>query len=121
MSTVKEVKKLIRAINHPKMKACLDTGHANVFHDDIAQDVRLLGEDLATLHVHDNKGNWDQHLIPYLGNIQWEAFLSALKEIGYNGSFTLETMISPSMPQPVKEEMQLALSKLARQMADKIQ
>lgn len=121
MSTVKEVKKLIRAINHPKMKACLDTGHANVFHDDIAQDVRLLGEDLATLHIHDNKGNWDQHLIPYLGNIQWEAFLSALKEIGYNGSFTLETMISPSMPQPVKEEMQLALSKLARQMADKIQ
>ena len=120
MSTVKDVKKLIREINHPKFKACLDTGHANVFHDDIAEDVRILGDDLATLHVHDNKGNWDQHLIPYMGNIKWEEFLAALKEIGYKGNFTLETMISNSMPQPIKEEMQRSLAALARQMADKI-
>ncbi len=120
MSTVKEVKKLIREINHPKFKACLDTGHANVFHDNIAEDVRLLGDDLATLHVHDNKGNWDQHLIPYMGNIKWEEFLAALKEIGYKGAFTLETMISTTMPQPIMEEMQRSLACLARQMADKI-
>ena len=120
MSTVKEVKKLIREFNHPNFKACLDTGHANVFHDDIAEDVRLLGDDLATLHVHDNKGNWDQHLIPYMGNIKWEEFLAALKEIGYKGAFTLETMVSTSMPEPIKEEMQISLGKLARQMADKI-
>ena len=120
MSTVKEVKKLIKEINHPLFKACLDTGHANVFHDNLADDVRLLGDDLATLHVHDNKGNWDQHLIPYMGNINWEDFLSALKEIEYKGAFTLETMISTSMPQPIKEEMQLSLARLARQMADKI-
>ena len=120
MSAVKEVKKLIREINHPNFKACLDTGHANVFHDDLAADVRLLGDDLVTLHVHDNKGNWDQHLIPYMGNIKWEEFLAALKEIEYKGAFTLETMISPAMPQPIKEEMQISLGKLARQMADKI-
>ena len=100
MSTVKEVKKLVRAIDNPLLKVCLDTGHANVFHDDLAADVRLLGNDLATLHVHDNKGNWDQHLIPYMGNIKWDEFLSALKEIGYHGCFTLETMISTTMPQP---------------------
>ena len=120
MITVKEVKKLVRAIDNPLLKVCLDTGHANVFHDDLAADVRLLGNDLATLHVHDNKGNWDQHLIPYMGNIKWDEFLSALKEIGYNGCFTLETMISTTMPQPIKEEMQRSLAALARQMADKI-
>lgn len=53
---------------------CFDTGHANLFHDDIAADVRLLDKDLACLHVHDNKGNWDQHLIPYQGNIKWDEF-----------------------------------------------
>lgn len=120
MSTVKSVKRLVREINHPNFKVCLDTGHANVWHDNIAEDVRLLGEDLATLHVHDNKGNWDQHLIPYMGNINWEEFLVALKEIGYTGAFTLETMIAPAMPQPLKGEMQLSLAELARQMADKI-
>ena len=120
ISTVESVKALVREINHPNLKICFDTGHANVFHDDIAEDVRLLGDDLATLHIHDNKGNWDQHLIPYMGNIQWGEFLSALQEIGYKGAFTLETMISPSMPSPIKEEMQVSLSRLARQMADKI-
>ncbi len=120
MSTVKAVKRLVREFNHPKLKVCLDTGHANVFHDDIAEDVRLLGDDLAALHVHDNKGNWDQHLIPYMGNIKWEEFLTALKEIGYKGAFTLETMVSTAMPQPIQEEMQLSLARLARQMADKI-
>lgn len=118
MSRVRQVKKLIRAVNSPYMKACLDTGHANVFHDDIGEDVRLLGDDLATLHIHDNKGNWDQHLIPYMGTIDWDAFLTALKEIDYKGAFTLETMISRAMPQPIQEEMQLSLSKLARRMAD---
>lgn len=120
MSRVKEVKRLVRAINHPNLKICLDTGHANVFRDDIAEDVRLLGDDLAALHVHDNKGNWDQHLIPYMGNIKWDEFLTALKEIGYKGAFTLETMISPKMPQPIKEEMQMSLAKLAKQMGEKI-
>lgn len=120
MSRVKAVKNLVREINHPNLKVCLDTGHANVFHNDIAADVRLLGDDLATLHIHDNKGNWDQHLIPYMGNIKWDGFLTALKEIGYKGAFTLETMISPNMPQPFKEEMQLLLARMARQMADKI-
>lgn len=120
MSTVKGIKKLIREINSPYLKACLDTGHANVLHEDLAESVHLLDGDLATLHVHDNNGVWDQHLIPYLGNIPWDMFLAALKDIGYKGCFTLETKISPMMPQPIKEEMQCSLSKLARQMADKI-
>ena len=120
ISTVQEVKRLVRKINHPNFKVCLDTGHANIFHNDLAADVRLLGNDLVALHVHDNNGRGDQHLLPYMGTIKWEEFLSALKEINYKGAFTLETAISPSMPQPMQEEMQRVLAKLARHMADKI-
>ena len=120
ISTVQEVKRLVRKINHPNFKVCLDTGHANIFHNDLAADVRLLGNDLVALHVHDNNGRGDQHLLPYMGTIKWEEFLSALKEINYKGAFTLETAISASMPQPIQEEMQRALAKLARHMADKI-
>ena len=121
ISTVQSVKALVREINHPNLKVCLDTGHANVFHNDIAEDVRLLGDDLATLHIHDNKGDFDQHLIPYMGNIKWGEFLATLKEIGYQGAFTLETMVSNSMPDSVKEEMQLSLAHLAKHMAGKIE
>ena len=120
MSSVAGVKELVRELDSPNIKVCFDTGHANVFHDDIAADVRLLGEDLACLHVHDNKGNWDQHLIPYQGNIDWDGFLSALNEIGYKGTFSLETYISPKMPEPMLEEMRVSLSRLAAHMAKRL-
>ena len=120
MSTVAGVKELVRAIDSPNLKVCFDTGHANVFHDDIAKDVRLLGDDLACLHVHDNKGNWDQHLIPYQGNIDWDGFLSALTEIGYKGTFSLETYISPKTPEPIREKMRADLALLAQNMAARI-
>ena len=121
ISTVAGVKDLVRTINSPYLKVCFDTGHANVFHDDIAKDVRLLGEDLACLHVHDNKGNWDQHLIPYQGNIKWGDFLSALKEIGYKNTFSLETFISRNMPEPILENMRKDLAALAKYMARQIE
>ena len=117
MSRVSDVKRLVREIDSPNLKVCLDTGHANLFKDDIGEDVRLLGEDLACLHVHDNKGNWDQHLIPYQGNIEWNGFLSALKEIGYKGTFSLETYIATQMPEPVRESMRTSLAALAKTMA----
>ncbi len=121
MSTVKCVKELVKEINNEHFKACLDTGHANVFHDDLAEDVRLLGEDLACLHVHDNKGNWDQHLLPYQGNIDWDKFLAALKEINYRGTFSLETQISPKTPEPMLEQMRKSLFELAKSMTAKIE
>ena len=99
---------------------CFDTGHANLFHDDIAADVRLLDKDLACLHVHDNKGNWDQYLIPYQGNIKWDEFLAAPKEIDYKGTFSLETHISLRMPEPVRENMRVDLALLVKTMATKL-
>lgn len=120
MSRVTEVKKLVSEIGHPKIKVCLDTGHANIFSNDIAADVRLLGNDLATLHVHDNYGKKDDHLLPYHGSIKWDEFLASLTEIGYNGCFNLETYIGERVPEPYLGELQIALARLAQFMADKV-
>ena len=120
ISTVSEIKRLVRAVNHPRVKVCLDTGHANIFSSDIAADVRLLGDDLATLHVHDNSGRADEHKLPYWGKINWEEFLLALGEIGFDGCFCLETSISSKVPEPFKEEMMITLANLTRQMSEKI-
>ena len=121
ISTVKAVKELVREIDDEHFKVCLDTGHANVFHDDLAADVRLLGDDLACMHVHDNKGNWDQHLIPYQGNIKWGEFLTALKEIGYKGAFNLETYVSPSTPEPMLSQMRKSVYSIAEYMVRQIE
>ena len=120
ISKVSEVKRLVRTVDHPRVKVCLDTGHANIFSSDIASDVRLLGDDLATLHVHDNTGWCDAHKLPYCGTLRWDELLAALGEIGFDGCFNLETGISKNMPEPYREEMRVSLAKLARSMAEQI-
>ena len=69
---------------------CLDVGHAHICGKDPAEFVRKLGRRLTTLHVQDNNGVVDQHIIPYLGGIDWDSFCAALKETGYSGSFNFE-------------------------------
>ncbi len=70
---------------------CLDTGHALLVGKDISQTIRELGPRLETLHIHDNNGMQDQHLFPYMGVLDWDRFISGLKEIGYQGDLSFET------------------------------
>lgn len=69
---------------------CWDTGHANLNRVDQAAAVRKMGKRLKSLHVNDNKGQGDDHILPYHGSIAWEPFMKALGEIGYEGDFTYE-------------------------------
>ncbi len=70
---------------------CLDTGHLNLLHKNMTHYIRTVGKRLRCLHVHDNDGNGDEHLMPFVGNIRWNDFLAALKEIGYDGDLSFET------------------------------
>ena len=53
--------------------------------------------------------------------IDWQAFLSALMEIQYNGCFSLETSTNKTMPEPFLENERRNLAQLARFMANHIQ
>jgi len=72
--------------------ACLDVGHANITCRGISirKVVNVLGPRLKALHVHDNDGLQDQHTAPGLGTVDWEDFCLGLRDIGYDGDFTLE-------------------------------
>ena len=73
--------------------ACVDTGHALL--TGTAPEKFLSGMNAATLgalHLHDNDGKDDLHLLPTRGVIAWESVLTALKKIGYRGDLTLEIM-----------------------------
>lgn len=69
---------------------CWDTGHANLNKVDQAGSVLKMGKRLKALHVNDNKGQWDDHILPYHGTICWEPFMKALGKSGYEGDFTYE-------------------------------
>ena len=53
--------------------------------------IRILGYDrLGALHVHDNDYTRDQHMLPYMGKLNWAEITKALGEIDYKGDFTYE-------------------------------
>ena len=56
------------------------------------EEIDIAGDRLWSLHVHDNHGEADEHLIPGLGTIQWPPVLKALERINYAGPFMMEIM-----------------------------
>ena len=70
--------------------ACLDLGHMVLVGEDPVAMIRKMGKRIGALHVHDNNYHDDSHTLPGLGNMPFEEICAALKEIGYQGLFTLE-------------------------------
>lgn len=83
----------LSAVNDDDFVACLDIGHAEMMgiEGNAVRMVRGLGQKLQALHIHDNDLRFDSHQIPFSMKIEYEPILLALKEIGYNGYFTLES------------------------------
>lgn len=44
------------------------------------------------LHLNDNDGKGDQHLMPFDGNINWDTVMKKITDIQYKGATTLEIM-----------------------------
>jgi sugar phosphate isomerase/epimerase len=68
---------------------CLDYGHANLM-GDVGDAVEAVSGHLWTTHVHDNRGQRDDHLVPFAGAIDWDAAIMATQKIGYDGALILE-------------------------------
>jgi len=52
------------------LKVCFDTGHAHMT-GGVQAAFRTLRERIATIHLHDNHGEKDEHLLPFEGEIDW--------------------------------------------------
>lgn len=103
----------IREINDPNFGLCLDTGHCSALGISPADAVRLAGKDLKVMHVHDNMGKNDEHLAPYMGVIDWADFAKALREVGFDGVFSLEvkvTALLPNAPVDLQKKMLKAIT-----------
>ena len=81
---------MIQCVDHPLFHAVWDTGHGNM--QDMPQDeaLRLLGSHVRAVHIQDNMGDFDTHLVPFLGTLNLDSVMNGLLEIGYPGYFTFE-------------------------------
>lgn len=106
----------VEEIGDENLKICLDTGHASVFDDlSLCDEVRRLGSKIKVLHVHDNKCGKDLHLMPYFGTIDWKAFACSLKDIGFDGVFSLETVAPNKLPDSIFEKSSIMLYEIANE------
>ena len=94
-STSESFLKHLEAVNDDYMVACLDIGHAEIVGagDGAPNMIRALGSKLQALHIHDNDLRDDSHQIPFSMNIDFDAMMQALKDIGYSGWLTLEASL----------------------------
>lgn len=106
----------VEEIGDENFKICLDTGHASLFDDlSLCDEVRRLGDKIKVLHIHDNKCGKDLHLMPYFGTIDWKAFARSLKDIGYDGVFSLETTAPNKLPDALFEKSSILLYEIANE------
>ena len=71
--------------------ACLDVGHSSLAGREAQDCIRVLGDRLQALHIHDNDYKDDMHTLPGLSEMNWDEITKALADIDYKGDFTLET------------------------------
>ncbi|MFQ6095393.1 MAG: sugar phosphate isomerase/epimerase family protein, partial [Candidatus Bathyarchaeia archaeon] len=59
---------------------CFDSGHAHVNRN--VDRLFRLGDRLKALHLHDNRGETDDHQPPFWGTISWSEVMQWIKESG---------------------------------------
>lgn len=86
-----QMKRMIEELQSPCFVICIDVGHAAVTGYEPQDIIRQFDcNTLKALHIHDNDYYRDRHNLPYAGNLDWSQIIQALRDIGYNGDFTLE-------------------------------
>lgn len=88
-SNIQVVKQTVEKLGR-NFGVCLDTGHYNLYDSDLDRAIEILGRHLKVLHIHDNHGEKDEHILPYSGTIKWANFSNILKRIKYEGTLNLE-------------------------------
>ena len=80
------------------LKACLDTGHVNLFSDMSVIDwLGELGHNLAYIHASNNNGEFDEHEAFDKGIIDMESFLNHLALLPHKVHLAMEMMTMKSM------------------------
>lgn len=119
ISTVEACIQFLDMLNSEQMGICLDTGHAWVFGTEPADAVRLLGNRIKCFHVHDNYKDYDRHMLPYAGSINWEAFKVALKEcVDESIPLDLETHAPLHLPADLRDQFEQAAANVAKYLAN---
>jgi len=92
------------AETHLDLGYCFDVGHAHMG-EGIAAAFELMKDRIRSTHIHDNDGQSDSHLFPFLaagGSIGWEETMRLLRSRADQYGLVLELSEDPNLPQPLE-------------------
>lgn len=101
-------------IDSPARAFCFDCGHENLY-DGGNGVLERFSSALAAVHLHDNFGKHDDHLIPFTGTIDWETLCGRLRAVGFNLPVTLE-LKAPSGGLPFAKEAYAAACEIEKRL-----
>jgi len=81
---------MLDQIDSPRLGWCFDSGHLNAQQAPEIDWFARFGHRLMALHLHDNHGVNDEHLLPFDGTIDWPVLMRKISQTGYTGPTTLE-------------------------------
>ena len=119
----RELRSFVEDLNDPDVfTICLDLGHVALCAREPEDAIRIIGDKLECLHIHDVDYLADLHTLPGIGRINWDSVCKALADIDYKGVFNLEVenFLNGFLP----EHEKLALKFMAdstRIFADKVE
>lgn len=88
MTTAAEAVEYCKLVDSPNLKILLDTFHQNIEEDGIRESILTAGGLLHHLHLGETNRR-----PPGRGRFPWDEFCGALKEIGFQGSLTMEPFV----------------------------
>ena len=80
---------IMQNIQSPNLGVCYDSGHNHCFTPKI-DILAKYKKNIFALHLSDNDGIGDQHLLPFDGTIDWHEVARQLCKTNFNGSLVLE-------------------------------
>lgn len=91
--TAQDALRMINEIGSDKLGILLDTGHMNLNGENFEETIETIASlENLPLHIHidDNHGDADTHLVPGEGNIDFLSLVNALKAMDYQGFISAE-------------------------------
>ncbi len=88
--TVEECIRMIEKLRCDNFGVLIDTGHCQINGEDFKTVIELCEDLPLHIHIDDNHGEFDDHLIPGAGVIDFPYFAEALSQIDYKGYLSVE-------------------------------
>lgn len=106
------ISELVKTVSRPNFGWCYDTGHAK----SLGYAPAVLRECIPplSLHMQDNLGHGDDHLLPGDGLIDWDDVTLVLREIGYAGDAVLEAHHQPLAAKNERERKSILIDLFMR-------